>query len=467
MPEKTLILMNLRSLLPLAPLIAAGCTHTTHQTALDRYVAQPDPSYGWRLVNTVPGEGHTMFLLEMTSQTWLTPQEVDRTLWTHWLTIIKPDHVRHQTGLLFIGGGGNDRPAPKEADGNLVRVALATESVVTELRMVPNQPLLFAGETQPRVEDELIAYTWDKYLRTGDERWPARLPMTKSAVRAMDTITAFCGRPEAGELSIDAFFVAGGSKRGWTTWTTAAVDPRVVGIVPIVIDLLNVTPSFIHHWEAYGFYAPAVGDYEAMDIMDWQDTREYRNLMKIVEPYEYRERFTMPKLVMNATGDQFFLPDSSQFYFDDLPDPKFLRYVPNGDHSLRETDAYETLVGFYHAQLNDLPMPRLSWKIGRGQSIQVETGDRPTSVKLWQASNPDARDFRVETIGKVWTSTELAAEGQGTYVVRVDPPTVGWTAFLIEATFEYPDRPAPIKLTTPVQVVPDIKPFKFQPKPHP
>ena len=460
--------MNLRPFSVLLLLLtAAGCAHTHHRTALDRYVAQPDPNYTWRLVNTLPGEGYTAFVLEMTSQSWLAPQEVDRTLWKHWLTVIKPDNVRHDTGLLFIGGGSNERPAPKEADENLLRIALATESIVAELRMVPNQPLRFADESQPRSEDELIAYTWDKYLRTGDDRWPARLPMTKSAVRAMDTITAFCAGPEAGGITVKAFVVAGGSKRGWTTWTTAAVDPRVVGIVPIVIDLLNVTPSFIHHWEAYGFYAPAVGDYEAMGIMAWQSTKEYHNLMKIVEPYEYRERFTMPKLILNATGDQFFLPDSSQFYFDELPDPKYLRYVPNGDHSLRETDALETLVGFYHAQLNHLPMPRLSWKTAPDRSIQVETPDRPTSVKLWQATNPTARDFRLESIGKAWTSTELDSEGQGTYVVRVEPPTAGWTAFLVEVTFEYPGRPAPIKLTTPVQVVPDVKPFKFQPQPRP
>ena len=212
---------------------------------------------------------------------------------------------------------------------------------------------------------------------------------------------------------MSSFVVAGGSKRGWTTWTTAAVDKRVVGIVPIVIDMLNVEPSFIHHWEAYGFYAPAVGDYTAMGIMDWQGTKEYRNLMKIVEPYEYRDRFTMPKFLINATGDQFFLPDSSQFYFDALPGVKYLRYVPNGDHSLKDTDALETLVACYNAVLTKAPLPRYSWKTEADGSLRVQTVDKPAAVKLWQATNPNARDFRVESIGRVWTSSDAPARARG------------------------------------------------------
>ena len=32
--------------------------------------------------------------------------------------------------------------------------------------MVPNQPLTFTGDAYgPRKEDEIIAYTWDRYLR--------------------------------------------------------------------------------------------------------------------------------------------------------------------------------------------------------------------------------------------------------------------------------------------------------------
>ncbi len=36
-------------------------------------------------------------------------------------------------------------------------------------------------------------------------------------------------------------------------------------------------------------------------------------MLEIIDPYEYRDLLTMPKLVLNSAGDQFFLPDSSQF----------------------------------------------------------------------------------------------------------------------------------------------------------
>jgi PhoPQ-activated pathogenicity-related protein len=331
--------------------------------------------------------------------------------------------------------------------------------------MVPNQPLVFAGETRGRSEDALIAYTWDKFLRTGDERWPARLPMTKSAVRAMDTVQTFCASEEGGRVKVDGFFVAGGSKRGWTTWTTAAVDKRVVAIAPLVIDMLNVEPSFRHHWEAYGFYAPAVGDYERMGLMQWNGTPEYRALMKIEEPYEYRDRLTMPKFIINSSGDQFFLPDSSQFYFNDLPGVKYLRYVPNTDHSLKNSDAWETLMVCYQSILYKAPLPRFSWTLEKDGSIRAQAMERPLEVKLWQATNPKARDFRLQTLGPAWQSTALTDQGQGVYVGKVAPPTNGWTAFFVELTFPAPYGKVPFKFTTQVAVVPDVVPYKFKPNP--
>jgi PhoPQ-activated pathogenicity-related protein len=430
------------------------------RTALDEYIAKPDPVYGYTLVNSIKGDGTTTYILEMTSQSWLTTAEVDKPVWKHWMILCKPDEVKTTKSLLYISGGGNDSKAPDKPDGMMSQIAKATKSVVTELKMVPNQPLVFAGETQGRKEDSLIAYTWDKYIKTGDAKWPARLPMTKSAVRAMDAVTSFCASPAGGNVKIDSFVVCGGSKRGWTTWTTAAVDKRVIAIVPFVIDMLNIEPSFVHHWEAYGFWAPSVGDYVHMKLMDKNGTPEYRALMRIEEPFEYRGRLTMPKFIINAIGDQFFLPDSSQFYFNELLGVKYLRYVPNADHGLGGTDAPMSLLACYSAAINDTPLPRFSWTVDKDESLHVTTTDKPGAVKLWQATNPEARDFRVETLGRVWKSEPLADQGGGVYIGKVAKPPTGWTAFMVELT--YPNGgPAPLKFTTQVKVVPDVLPFKY------
>ena len=431
-------------------------------TALDRYVAAPDTNFSFRVINTIRAPGVTAHILELTSQVWLTPNEVDRPLWKHTLMITRPDKVTSSKALLFIGGGSNDKGPPKGPDGNVVRVATETQSVVAELRNVPNQPLVFNNDGQKRSEDDLIAYTWDKFLRTGDERWPARLPMTKSAVRAMDAVVAFCATPEGGDAKIDGFVVAGGSKRGWTTWTTAAVDRRVVAIVPIVIDVLNMEPSMQHHYAAYGFWAPAIDDYVHHNIMNWMGTPQFKALARIEEPYEYRQRYTMPKLLINATGDQFFLPDSSQYYFENLPGVKYLRYVPNADHSLKETDAWTSLQAFYESILAKAPLPKFSWTLEKDGSIRVKATDQPKEVKLWQATNPDARDFRLETFGKQWTSTPLAAK-DGVITARVEEPARGWTAFTVELTYAGPSG-TPLKLTTNVRVVPDKTNHKFVPQ---
>ncbi|MBI4556248.1 MAG: PhoPQ-activated pathogenicity-related family protein [Candidatus Hydrogenedentes bacterium] len=456
----------MRFLLVTVCVVAVGCAHVSdrtkvgRRTSLDRYVAAADSNYSYKLVNTIKGEGVTTYVLEMTSQSWRNPKEVDRPLWTHWVVIAKPDKVSHSTGLLFIGGGRNGGEPPDRLEPRLGKVATATESIVTELRMVPNQPLVFVGdETRQRSEDELIAYTWDKFMRTGDDLWPARLPMTKSAVRAMDTVTSFCASAEGGNLAVNTFVVAGGSKRGWTTWTTAAVDNRVIAIIPMVIDLLNLQESFKHHYAAYGFWAEAVGDYTDMKVMDWMNTREYDELMKIVEPFSYRKRLTLPKFIMNASGDEFFLPDSSQFYWDKLLGEKYLRYVPNTGHSLARTDAVESLVAFYYSILNDKPRPRYSWKVLSDGAIRVETPDQPLEVKLWQATNPNARDFRFQTIKDAYQSSPLAEQSKGVYLAQVPKPEKGWTAYFVELTFPS-GGPVPFKVTSQVCVTPDTLPFE-------
>lgn len=434
-------------------------------TALDRYVKQADPTYSYKVVNTVKGDGFTSYIVEMTSQTWRKPTEVDRNVWKHWLTIIKPDRVDSTTGYLFISGGSTKDKAPNGLNGTYTEIALTTHSVAAELQDIPNEPVTFADDPQPRNEDGIIAYTWLKYMRTGDETWPLRLPMTKAAVRALDTVTAVMATPDAGNVKVDKFVVSGGSKRGWTTWTTAAVDHRVTAIIPAVIDLLNLEKSFEHHFKVYGFWAPAVKDYDLSGVMDWMGTPQFHKLMQIEEPYNYRDRLTMPKYMIYAAGDQFFLPDSSRFYFDELKGEKYLRYVPNADHSLKNTDARESMLAYYQAFLTGKPRPEFHWNFDPNGDIRVTTKEKPTAVKLWQANNPEHRDFRLETLGPVYQASDLAPSKPNEYIAHVDNPAKGWTAYFVELTFPSGGK-YPFKFTTAVRVSPDTEPFPaFKPKP--
>jgi PhoPQ-activated pathogenicity-related protein len=331
--------------------------------------------------------------------------------------------------------------------------------------MVPNQPLAFAdSKDKGRYEDDLIAYSRIKQIETKDDTWLVRLAMVKSGVRALDAVQEFMASETGGRIKIEEFVVSGGSKRGWTTWLVAVTDKRVVAIMPLVIDALNSEAITRHHFEAYGFFSPALKDYVNHKIFpDKIGTPEYKHILAIEDPYNYRsrERLRIPKYLINASGDQFFLPDNSQFYFSKMQGEKYLRYVPNSKHNLAGTDARESMVAFYQAILTGKPRPQFSWKKEKDGSIIVTVKDKPREVNLWQATNPSARDFRVDTIGNAYTSSPLKEKKAGVYVAKIKKPSAGFTAFFVELVYDSGFK-YPFKFTTEVSVVPDVLPFDFK-----
>ncbi|HUP25780.1 MAG TPA: PhoPQ-activated protein PqaA family protein [Thermoanaerobaculia bacterium] len=457
-------------------LAAPAAESASPETALDRYVRKPDTAFRWEVAATLEGAGYRAHVVDLVSQTWRAPEEVDRTEWRHWLTVIVPDAVRHDTALVWIGGGRNGDPAPERVAERSLRLALETGTVVADLGMVPNQPLHMADSPrQPRLEDDLIAYGRVKYLVTGDEQWLVRLPMVKSGVRAMDAIQELMrddrhGGPKA---EIARFVVAGGSKRGWTTWLVGAVDERVRAIVPLVIDALNTEAITRHHFAAYGFFSSALGDYVRHGLYPHLlGTEGFRRILEIEDPYLYRdrERLRIPKYVVNASGDQFFLPDNSRFYFRDMPATKHLRYVPNAKHDLRGSDAQDGVLAWYRAILADRLLPRFEWTIGADGAIEIRLGaagaraepeDQPREVLLWQATNPDARDFRLDIIGRAWTSSALAPTSTGLYRATLPVPERGWRAFFVELVYDGVGA-EPLRFTTDVSVVPDALPYRLE-----
>lgn len=430
----------------------------------EAYLTDVHPAYSYELQNTIKGDNYTAYILRMISQEWLTNELVNETEWWHWLTIVVPDQVDHSTGFLWIGGGTKDDSLPQSVNPLVLNAALATNSITADLHNIPFQPLVFLNDERmnERFEDEIIAYGWRKFLEGGamdeDAEWLSRLPMTAAAMRAMDTVSDFLQNQQ--ELTVNEFVISGASKRGWTTWTTGIFDERVAAIAPVVIDLLNISPSFQHHWQAYGEWSPAIEEYEDEKIMNWQYSDEYSRMLELIDPYSYPDSLDMPKYVINAASDEFFLPDSWQFYWSDLPDQKNLRYIPNAGHSLEETDAAESLTAWYNSILKDEPLPAFEWTADTtGFQIQLDPENLPDKLLLWNAHNPKGRDFRLYVIDRIWLAKRIEIPVDGNIYVEINSPDEGFTGWFVEATYHI-NASIPFKQTTGVVVTPDEYPFE-------
>ncbi|KAH8959759.1 hypothetical protein BDL97_06G093900 [Sphagnum fallax] len=312
-------------------------------TPLDDYMLKEDSNYRWydtggRLKGRFLTGGWEGVVLNMTSQGWLSPMHVDCFLWTHNLVILKPHKVMHpQTSFLLIGQGSNTNNPPKATDQLLLlaaALAVRTNIIAAVLYQVPNQPCGFSDdEWHPRSEDDIIAYTWAHFIRNPEEvEWPLHIPMTKAAVRAMDTLQTYACKHL--KIQIESFVVAGASKRGWTTWLTAAVDKRVVGIAPIVMDALRFVDNLHHYYKSFGGWPWSFEPYHSLNLTTNLDSPEFSALMGIEDPYVYLPRLTMPKLIVTSSNDEFFLLDDSSYFWSEMIGEKHLLILSNTDHSL-------------------------------------------------------------------------------------------------------------------------------------
>lgn len=185
-------------------------------------------------------------------------------------------------------------------------------------------------------------------------------------------------------------------------------------------------------------------------------------MLDIEDPINYRNRpaLKMPKYEINASGDQFFTPDNSQLYYWALPEEKRIRYVPNARHNLGGTDAQDSMVSFYQAVITGHKRPRYSWTKDADGTLHVHPIDKPATVLLWQATNPNARDFRKDVIGDAYVSSPLRPDAKGDYTIRAADPAKGYTAFFVELTYDSGFK-YPFKFTSEVSVVPVAMPHPW------
>jgi PhoPQ-activated pathogenicity-related protein len=297
--------------------------------------------------------------------------------------------------FLWVTGGS----ATPDSTALGLELARKINAPVAFVYHVPNQPLLEGNLW----EDDLIAETFVRYLKSEDENLPLLLPMVKSVVKAMEVLQSF-GKSEW-KAPIEKFIVAGASKRGWTTWLTAAVDKRVAAIAPVVIDVLNMREQMPRQLKAFGAYSARLSPYSSRGLLPIPETPAGHRLLNMVDPWAYRERLTMPKLIINGTNDFYWATDALNLYWEGVPAGKWVTYIPNAGHNLRRRDRPQgeqlnhlitSLAAFSRHQISGAPMPALAWKHEDSDGklrLTVDAAPAPVRARLWIAESPTA-DFR-------------------------------------------------------------------------
>ncbi|XP_054829894.1 autocrine proliferation repressor protein A-like isoform X5 [Eublepharis macularius] len=452
--------------------------------ALDEYVNLPDSHYEYNLLSKK--RENLLFLeatfhtIKMSSQKWLDESEVDKPIWRHELTIVVPRHgvTNNESCLLIITPAKNDGSASSNLSSkdHLIYLADRSRSMVAVLRQVPFQPLTFHKHPLGRKKIkglDIFAYSWWRFMNDPDAppHWLVQFPMVKATVRAMDTITDYMMKTM--KKNITRFILTGISMDGWITWLTAAVDTRVVAIIPIGMDFLNLTESFPHQYRAYCGWSYRLRAFYEMNITQELDHPRFSLLASHLDPLAYNERFTnVSKFIILASGDEVSMPDNSHYYFPYLEGEKHLHIIPNADYRFQGSSTLSKPIRvFYWRVKNNYPHPSVSWHRTMTNStgiIYFNSSPEPNEIFSYHADTVGGtrQDFRMRTgagnsfqnNNVKWTKTNVEHVKSRQYKKELEIPAEGWRGFFIQATFPGDGSGVKLVLTSEIHIIPDTFP---------
>jgi PhoPQ-activated pathogenicity-related protein len=225
----------------------------------------------------------------------------------------------------------------------------------------------------------------------------------------------------------------------------------------MVIDTLNMPMQLPHQLKSFGKYSEMIGDYTRRGLVPLPDTDEARKLWRMIDPYWYRPKLTMPKFILNGANDPYWVIDALNFYWDDLTGDKWVLYVPNAGHNLAQktangrddrSRAVDGLAAFAKSQVHGRALPKPTWAHDDADGkhrVTVRGTAALKGARLWVADAP-TRDFRPAK----WGERPAAVENGGTVVAAVEPAKDGYRAFFVELDYDLDGLP--YHLSTQVRV---------------
>ncbi len=173
----------------------------------------------------------------------------------------------------------------------------------------------------------------------------------------------------------------------------------------------------------------------------------------MMDPWTYRERLSIPKLIVNGTNDRYWVVDAAKNYYGDLIGPKNVLEIPNAGHDLDggRDKVTATIAVLFRRVASGNTLPKLEWSFseaGSGERTLTLTADSPAeSGRLWTATSNN-NDFRESK----WSDVRLMKRGDA---FEAAIPTAASSGVATFGELRFVDRtiepPVQFSLTTTVK----------------
>jgi PhoPQ-activated pathogenicity-related protein len=207
----------------------------------------------------------------------------------------------------------------------------------------------------------------------------------------------------------------------------------------MVIDVLNMPVNVDYMIRVWGDYSIQIEDYVKLGIPQQVHSDTGRDITTMIDPFSYRYKLTMPKMIFIGTNDEYWPVDAIRHYIDEIPGENYIHYVPNAGHGLGGGEqALRALSAFFGRTLSGKQYPVCNWGITQSKErlgLSVETSPEELLGALLWTTDSDDRDFRDEA----WSSQDLDAADQKNIEVLVDFPESGYRAFYLDLIYDDPN----------------------------
>ena len=353
--------------------------------------------YSWKFV----AKNRGVTTLQLTSQQW------KGTTWKHRVDIYQPRKLQFpDAAAMFL----TTARLPFDALTGQ-RAADAIGAPFCIVYDVPNQPLW------NRTENGLFGYSVSRAVQTGDASWSLAFPMAKTAVRALDAVDAYNAQSKA--KRVRRWLMIGFSKRGLAAWL-AATDPRVKGLVSLAYNNLNTPKQAAAQRADWGELSPKLKPYMENGVEAAMATPRGQAILDAWDPYFFRAQLNKPKLVVDATGNDYWSLRAFDQYADDLPGTTNFLMVSGTDHYMVNafSEVFGAATAWCHWTLSarKLPQPKLS-RAGNNWKFSAP-GAKAATLHFARSASSDFRGAKWQSVpmrkinGAMWEAKMPAGQGK-------------------------------------------------------